>query len=231
MAEGRPALKVALVNDYELVLRGLESLLAPYPDRVVVVELTTDHELGSTPDVVLVDTFARPEGTRLEVDHLRGTTECKVVIYSWHTDVHQVEAALKQGADGCLAKSMSGLELVEALERVAAGHRVVPEAGQHLDADLSGSWPGQCVRLTAREAEIVALIAQGLSNREIADRAFLSVNSVKSHIRTGYRKMGVTRRSQAVVWALNHGFATSSDLRSTEVRTFPSQDQGQTDPD
>ncbi|MCD4534541.1 LuxR C-terminal-related transcriptional regulator [Nocardioides sp. cx-169] len=61
--------------------------------------------------------------------------------------------------------------------------------------------------LSARESEIVALIVQGLSHQEIAETAFLSINSVKTYIRTAYRKMGVTRRSQAVGWAIQHGFA------------------------
>jgi NarL family two-component system response regulator LiaR len=60
--------------------------------------------------------------------------------------------------------------------------------------------------LSSRESQIVALIVQGLSNQEIADIAYLSINSVKTYIRTAYRKMGVTRRSQAVVWAMQHGF-------------------------
>jgi NarL family two-component system response regulator LiaR len=60
--------------------------------------------------------------------------------------------------------------------------------------------------LSSREAQIVALIVRGLSNQEIAEAAFLSINSVKTYIRTAYRKMGVTRRSQAVVWAMQHGF-------------------------
>ena len=60
--------------------------------------------------------------------------------------------------------------------------------------------------LSARETEIVALIVRGLSNQEIAEAAFLSINSVKTYIRTAYKKMGVTRRSQAVVWAIQHGF-------------------------
>lgn len=60
--------------------------------------------------------------------------------------------------------------------------------------------------MTSREAEVLALIAQGLSNDEIAKRAYVSINSVKSYIRTAYRKIGVQRRSQAVLWALEHGF-------------------------
>jgi DNA-binding CsgD family transcriptional regulator len=62
------------------------------------------------------------------------------------------------------------------------------------------------VGLTAREAEVLALITQGFSNQEIAERSYLSINSVKTYIRTAYRKIGVTRRAQAVVWGMKHGF-------------------------
>ncbi len=67
--------------------------------------------------------------------------------------------------------------------------------------DGAGDWPGREAGLSPREAEILALITQGLSNQEIADRAYLSINSVKTYIRSAYRKIGVTRRTQAAVWA------------------------------
>jgi NarL family two-component system response regulator LiaR len=215
MAEGRRPLSVALVNDYELVLRGLEALLKPYADRVTVVELSTVPALESSPDVILLDTFARAEGQELELGNLRAHTGSKVVVYSWRASLRLVEDALAKGADGYVTKGMPADELVGALEAVAAGRQVVPDRGLHLDADRTGTWPGQDEGLTARESEVVALIAQGLSNREIAAQAFLSINSIKSHIRTAYRKMGVTRRSQAVVWALRHGFAPSTDAAAS----------------
>ncbi|MCD4527169.1 response regulator transcription factor [Nocardioides sp. cx-173] len=189
MTVGPGPVRVALVNDYELVLLGLQSMLTPYAGRVV-----------------LVDTFARAEGPDLDPGALHLHTGAKVVLYSWHTSPHLVEAALAQGVDGYVSKGAPAEELVTALERIAAGEQVVPAPGPHLGADGSGTWPGQ-EELTAREAEVVALIAQGLANREIAGRVFLSINSIKSHIRSAYRKMGVSRRSQAVVWALQHGFA------------------------
>ncbi|MCD4534529.1 response regulator transcription factor [Nocardioides sp. cx-169] len=207
MAVGPGPVRVALVNDYELVLLGLQSVLAPYAGRVALIEATTSSEVESAPDVVLVDTFARAEGPQLDLGALHLHTGAKVVLYSWHTSPHLVEAALAQGIDGYVSKGAPAEELVTALERIAAGEQVVPAPGPHLGADGSGTWPGQEEELTAREAEVVALIAQGLSNREIAGRAFLSINSIKSHIRSAYRKMGVSRRSQAVVWALQHGFA------------------------
>ena len=66
--------------------------------------------------------------------------------------------------------------------------------------------PARSTGLTAREAEIIALITQGLSNQEIAERSYLSINSVKTYIRTAYRKIGVERRAQAVLWGIKHGF-------------------------
>ena len=71
---------------------------------------------------------------------------------------------------------------------------------------VAGDWPGRDFGLSAREAEIIALITQGLSNQEIAQRSYLSINSVKTYIRTAYRKMGVASRSQAVLWGVRHGF-------------------------
>ena len=74
------------------------------------------------------------------------------------------------------------------------------------DESESGNWPGRSFGLTQRESEVLALITQGLTNQEIADRAYISINSVKTYVRTAYRKIGVTRRSQAVSWGMQHGF-------------------------
>jgi DNA-binding CsgD family transcriptional regulator len=71
----------------------------------------------------------------------------------------------------------------------------------------NGAWPGKDKGLTPRESEVIAMITQGLSNAEIANRASLSINSVKSYIRTSYRKMGVTSRTNAVLWGLQNGFS------------------------
>lgn len=71
----------------------------------------------------------------------------------------------------------------------------------------SESWPGRDHGLTPRESEIVSLVTSGLSNNEIAERTYLSINSVKSYIRSAYRTMGVTSRSQAVLWGIDHGMA------------------------
>jgi two-component system, NarL family, response regulator LiaR len=96
---------------------------------------------------------------------------------------------------------------------VHAGETVTPGRLRLADEREHGDWPGREVALSARESEVIALIARGLSNQEIADRAYLSINSVKTYIRSAYRKIEVTSRSQAVLWALAHGLAvpTSGD--------------------
>ena len=85
----------------------------------------------------------------------------------------------------------------------------MPDTGDTVDAGDAeglGAWPGKELGLTARESEVLVLITQGLSNQEIAERCYLSINSVKTYIRTAYRKLGVNRRAQAVAWGIRNGF-------------------------
>ena len=87
-----------------------------------------------------------------------------------------------------------------------AGEIVVLAGDYETSVGGAGDWPGRAAGLSPREAEVIALITQGLSNQEIADRAYLSINSVKTYIRSAYRKIGVTRRTQAVLWGVDNGF-------------------------
>ena len=86
------------------------------------------------------------------------------------------------------------------------GEIVVLTGDHETSVGGTGDWPGRPAGLSSREAEILALITQGLSNDEIAARAFISINSVKSYIRGAYRKINVTSRTQAVLWAVDNGF-------------------------
>lgn len=204
MAEAaRGPVRVALMNDYEIVVQGLARILEPYRDRVHLVELDSRTTPARPVDVVLYDTFAQEQGDRMAVRDIVGGGVGKVVVYSWNTADEVVDGAARSGAAGYLSKGMTAAELVEALERVHAGEEVRDRTAAERD---TGDWPGRREGLSAREAEVVALITQGLSNDEIARRTYLSINSVKSYIRSAYRKMGVTRRSQAVLWGVRHGF-------------------------
>jgi DNA-binding NarL/FixJ family response regulator len=129
----------------------------------------------------------------------------KVVVYSWNTDDDLVRAALANGAAGYISKGMSASELTAAIEGIHddAGHVYAATSGATI---VAGDWPGREEGLTQREAEVLALITQGFSNDEIADVAHLSINSVKTYIRSAYRRIGVGSRTKAVLWGIEHGF-------------------------
>ncbi len=202
----RSPIRVAIVNDYEIVVAGVASMLAPHAERVEVVELDSGVPVVSDVDVILYDTFGQVQGDGVDLEELVQGNAAKVVIFSWNLQPDLVERAIVRGASGYLSKSMTGEEVVEAVERVHAGEIVLPPTHDDDGHTASGSWPGREIGLTAREAEVLALITQGLSNQEIAERSYLSINSVKTYIRTAYRKIGVTRRSQAVGWGMRNGF-------------------------
>jgi NarL family two-component system response regulator LiaR len=217
---GHPV-RIALMNDYEVIVAGLQQMLAPYAGRVRVVELDSLLPVHSPVDVLLYDAFGRERVTG-PVEQTILESDAKVVIYTWHLDADLVADAVAKGAAGVLSKTLDALDLVAALEKVHAGSVVVSDAPEDAanagaseedPASRHGDWPGREHGLSAREAEVVALIAQGLSNQEIAERAYLSINSVKTYIRSAYRKIGVERRTQAVLWATRNGFVPSRARR------------------
>ena len=198
--------RLALSNDYEVVLQGLAAMLAPHADRVEVVELTGATEMSEDVDVILFDTFGRMPDDDGKLEEIVRSNEAKVVLYSWHT--YPEDAARARGAAGYLHKGISAEELVDAIVAIHEGRTA--EAPVPDDETMPG-WPGQGHGLTARESEVIAFLAQGMTNDEIARRSYLSINTVKTYIRTAYRKIGVQRRSQAVAWAMRHGFRQLGD--------------------
>jgi NarL family two-component system response regulator LiaR len=204
-ASERPV-RVAVVNDYELIVAGVAALLEPFADRVQVVELDSSLPVLRDVDVILYDTFGQVQGRGVDVESLVNGGSAKVVIYSWNLHGLLIEDSLIAGAAGYVSKGIEAEELVDAIERIHAGEKVLPEGGGTVNPKQAGAWPGKEFGLSAREAEIIALITQGLSNKEIAERSYLSINSVKTYIRTAYRKIGVERRAQAVLWGIKHGF-------------------------
>ena len=202
----QPPVRVAINDDYELVVTGVAAMLAPYADRLEIVELDSNEETISVVDIILYDTFGQDQGADIDVAGLSRIGQPKVVVFTWNLQRELVDGALSAGAAGYLWKGMPADEIVAALEAIHAGEAVTPP--DDADPDLgAGTWPGQEFGLSGREAEVIALITQGLTNQEIASKVYLSINSVKTYIRTAYRKMGVQRRSQAVAWGLNHGFS------------------------
>jgi NarL family two-component system response regulator LiaR len=200
-------IRLAIVNDYEVVVRGLAEMLSDHGDDLVVVELTAQLPVLEPVDIALYDTFAQTQGNGPDVAELLGNPAVhRVVVYTWNLEERLVRESLELGVSGYLSKALTATELVEALKQVHAGERVVAPQLVPERPPFENDYPGRAEGLTMREAEVIALITQGLSNAEIAARASLSINSIKSYIRASYRKMGVTSRTNAVLWGLEHGF-------------------------
>lgn len=207
--------RIALIDDYDVVLAGLAGILAPYRDRVEVVEIDANTPLGVNVDIALYDSFAQTDPAGDDITALVRSRRCRhVVVYTWNFHPDLIDRARRQGAHGYLSKTLPAEQLVRALHTVNAGQIVISDPPRTRPAG-AGDWPGRHEGLTDREAEILALITQGTTNAEIAAATLLSPNTIKSYIRATYRKIGVTRRTQAIVWGVRHGF--SPDHRRVEL--------------
>lgn len=203
---------VALVNDYDVVLAGLAAMLASFRDRVRVVEIDVNEPVTAQVDIALLDSFGRLH-TRDAIDALVSDDRARrVVLYTWDFDPPTITDMLARGVDGYLSKTLSAEDLVDALESVHAGDTVIsspPRSGAR--ARSPHTWPGRRAGLTDREAEMLAFITRGVSNADITAGTRLSPNTVKTYIRSLYRKLGVTNRTQAALWGVRHGFRSDYD--------------------
>jgi DNA-binding NarL/FixJ family response regulator len=197
-------LRLAIVDDYAVVIAGVAALLSA--EHIDVVETGASLEVLSDVDIVLYDTFGQVQGDGIDLEDFVRDSGARVVVFSWNLQPDLVDRAISRGARGYLSKALSGGDIVEALERVHRGEVVVRTGDRESSVGAEGDWPGRAAGLSPREAEVLALITQGRSNLEIAERAYLSINSVKTYIRAAYRKIGVATRPQAVRWGMLHGF-------------------------
>ena len=210
MASVTQVLRVALVNDFELILRGLEALLGPFRDRVVVVELDVGGNPEYRVDVALFDTYGHARGGVERVRSLATDPRIgAVVAYTWSLTPERLAAVLAAGARGVLSKSIAAEELVDALVAIDRGEIVVSPV---IRRPRGFSWPGHDFGFTERESEVAAFLAAGVSNQEIADALFISVHTVKSHLKSIFQKTGAVSRTQAVA-----RIAEDDDFRRVSV--------------
>lgn len=198
---------VALVDDYDVVVRGVSNMLEQYRDRVIVAELDSNEPVEDPVDIVLYDSFAQPESDHDAIADLVANPRARrVVVYTWNFHPDLVRSARQQGVRGYLSKTLPARDLVAALEAVYAGETVISSVPARGRSAVGLDWPGREEGLSDRESEILALITQGKSNAEVATLTYLSPNTVKSYIRSIYRKIEVGSRTQAVLWGVKHGF-------------------------
>ena len=209
MSPVRPV-RATLVDNYELAAAGLQAVLRPYSGRVNLVDLDLALRDPASLDVILYEPVHQTPASQEVLRRLISGSQRRAVIYSWRD---RSDGASFGSFAGHLSKALPVEELVTAVEALAAGEAIlsvrVPVDRGPLKA-VAASSPSD-YDLTPREAEILSLVTQGLTNAEIGGRLYLSINSVKTYIRTAYRKIDVSRRAQAVAWGMAHGLAPLAD--------------------
>ncbi|MDP3969838.1 MAG: response regulator transcription factor [Nocardioides sp.] len=211
-------LRLVLVDDHEMVLHGLDAMLGHFPRDVAVVGQATTAGAAlilvaeQSPDVVLCDVrIGRESGLDLCRQITTQYPETRVVLLTVYDDEHYLYQGLRVGASGYILKRIDGQELVRQLRRVGEGETVVDHAlaGRVAlsAARLSAGefWPGAHLGLTQRESEVLELLVSGHSNKAVASKLVVSEDTVKTHIRGLYRKLGVSDRSGATAVALREG--------------------------
>jgi DNA-binding NarL/FixJ family response regulator len=207
LSTNRP-ITVALVDDYDVVIKGVANMFDNYRDRVVIAELDATMGVKDPVDIALYDSFAQPETDDHEITTLINNPRAhRVVVYTWNFHPDLIASARQHGAHGYLSKTLPARDLVAALEAVHAGDMVISDPGGPRARSAPGlDWPGRTEGLSDRESEILALITQGKNNADVARLTYLSPNTVKSYIRSIYRKINAGSRTQAVLWGVAHGF-------------------------
>jgi DNA-binding NarL/FixJ family response regulator len=211
--------RVVLANDDPIIIEGLRALLTGQGDEVDVVatfrgdpEIQLVDDLDPPPDVMLIDAFARMAGgIDAAVKVLAQDPPFAVAVFTDARDLRLMLQALRVGVRGYILKSSTTEQLVDGLVRLHRGEIVLDP---HLATDAAllaaraidvGEWPGAHLGLTRREAELLSLLGEGLPPRDAAVRMGLSAETVRTHTRNLYRKLGVNDRAAAVAIAWREG--------------------------
>jgi DNA-binding NarL/FixJ family response regulator len=205
-------------DDQRVVREGLAMLLGLLPDVEVAGTAADGEEVLALaaelkPDVILMDLrMPRMDGVEATRRLRERDPAVKVVVLTTYADDRSVIDALRAGALGYLTKDAGAAEIQQALHRVAGGQAALdPVVQRHLVEAIAAETPPPAEPmpdgLTAREAEVLTLIAAGLSNTEIAERLVVSEATVKSHVNHLLPKIGARDRAQAVGYAYRHGLA------------------------
>lgn len=215
---------LALVNDYQVVVEHLREMLAPFSVRVVVVDMEVGSDDVAPADVVLFDTLG---GQRHALARARALVErrgrSQVIVYARSPSPRFIRDAGAAGVAAVIDTTVTGERLVEAIEAVHDHRSPAPAA-------RSSRTRGSLDQLRPRELEMLALIAMGLSNQEIADESFLGLETVRTHVQRMYRRLGVRSRSEATARAAEFGVSPTTPCadrrrdgrrRSRQFRRLP----------
>ncbi|MEC4020905.1 response regulator transcription factor [Streptomyces sp. H27-D2] len=213
MADPERTIRVLLVDDHQVVRRGLRTFLEVQEDIHVVGEASDGDEGVARaeelrPDVVLMDIKMPGVDGIAALRKLRELANpARVLIVTSFTEQRTVIPALRAGASGYVYKDVDPEALADAIRSVHAGHVLLqPEvAGALLSQESGNGGHGRGNALTERERDVLTLIADGRSNREIARALVLSEKTVKTHVSNILMKLDLSDRTQAALWAVRHG--------------------------
>lgn len=202
--------KIFLVDDHEVVRRGLIDLLSSDPELEVVGEAGSVREAlarisAAQPDVAVLD-VRLPDGNGIELcrDLLSEMADLRCLMLTSYSSDEAMLDAILAGASGYVIKDIKGMELARAIKDVGAGNSLLDNrAAAALMAKLRGEAekPDPLSGLTQQERVLLDLLAEGLTNRQIADRMFLAEKTVKNYVSRLLAKLGMQRRTQAAVFA------------------------------
>lgn len=197
-------LRVMIVDDHPIVREGLRGMLAAETDIEVAAEAASGDEAVAVvpsvgPDVILMD-LRMPSGDGVSaIERLPGH---RILVLTTFQEDAGIVRAIEAGAAGYLLKDASRADLAAAVRDVAAGRRVLsPE----VSARLAAAGEARPPVLSARESQVLALVAEGLTNAEIGARLYIGQATVKTHLLRVFGKLGVSDRTAAVMAALEHG--------------------------
>ena len=207
---------ILIVDDHTVVRDGLKALISAEPGMKVIGEAGDGLEAVSIardlqPDVVLLDlVMPRMDGVQATLEIKKAYPQARILVLTSFSEDHTVVSAIRAGAIGYLMKDTSSEELLQAIRETYRNQPVLgPEIARKLMEELQGgeSRAGSVASLTDREVEILQQMALGLTNQEIADVLVLSERTVRTHVTNILAKLGLSNRTQAVLYALRAGIA------------------------
>lgn len=214
-------IRVLVADDHPIVRQGLKTFLDIQPDLTVVAEARDGDEAlaliaAHEPDVVLLDLkMPGSDGAKVLSRLAELKHPAKVIVLTSVTEASRVGEAVAAGAAGFLYKDIDPESLAQAIRSVADGQVIF---AREAVAAMTAPVPRPVASLTPREREVLALVAAGRSNREIARQLSVAEKTVKTHLSSLFRKLGVADRTQAALYAVTHGLAPQAPVRLESPR-------------
>jgi two-component system response regulator DevR len=213
--------RIMIVDDHEVVRIGMRTAFEAEPDLIVVGEASNGAEALAKipvldPQIVLMD---------VRMEKMNGIEACReiksrnpnvqILMITSYTDDDAMISSILAGASGYLLKHVSRADLLRSIRLVASGHQLIDSDTAKQAMESLAQIPGS--ELTERERQVLALVARGYTNKQIADTLFVSEKTARNHVSHILDKLGLSRRSEAAAFAVEHKLVTTRDQHKNEL--------------